>query len=125
MSSARRPSSSSIRARSAAVHGSAPNSPARSVSPAPGRSPASASASPSRIAYDGVQARMSGCRSRISVTCRARHPAGDRHHGGAELDRALVEAQPAGEQPVPIGVVHDAARARARGRQRPRAHPRP
>ena len=70
MSRARSPSSSSIRARNCLDHGSAPNTPARRASPAPGRNPASASASPSRMAYDGVQVRMSGCRSRMSVTCR-------------------------------------------------------
>ena len=106
-------------------HGSAPNSPARRVSPSPGRSPASASASPSRIAYDGVQVRMSGCRSRMSVTCRARHPAGHGHHRRAQLDRALVNAEPAGEQPVAVGVVHQAARVGARRGQRAGAHPGP
>jgi hypothetical protein len=53
------------------------------------------------------------------------HPARHRDHGGAQGDRALVNAQAAGEQPVPIGVVHDASGGRARAGQRPRAHRRP
>ncbi len=69
MSSAVIPSSSLILARISCVHGSAPSTPARSDSPRV--SPASASASPSRMAYDGVQVRISGRRSAISVTCRA------------------------------------------------------
>ena len=53
------------------------------------------------------------------------HPAGDRHHRGAELDRALVQSEAAGEQPVAVGVVDDAGRPGAGGGQRPRAHARP
>ena len=43
------------------------------------------------------------------------HAAGHRDHGGAELDRALVDAQPSGEQPVAVRVVHDAVGSRPRG----------
>ena len=68
---------------------------------------------------------MSGRRSAISRTCAADHPAGDRDHGRAELDGALVDADAAGEQPVAVGVVHDAARRGAGRGQRPGAHPRP
>ncbi len=53
------------------------------------------------------------------------HAAGDRHHGGAELDRALVDAEAAGEQPVTVGVVHHAAGGGAGAAERPGAHPRP
>ena len=54
-----------------------------------------------------------------------RHPAGDRNHRRAELDRALVDSEPAGEQSVPVGVVHDRAWPGAGRGQRPRAHPGP
>ena len=41
------------------------------------------------------------------------HAAGHRHHGAAEPLGAVVRAEPAGEQAVAIGVVHDVARPRA------------
>jgi hypothetical protein len=44
------------------------------------------------------------------------HAAGDRHHRAAKLLRAVVCAQPAGEQSVPVGVVQDVAGTAARGR---------
>ncbi len=50
------------------------------------------------------------------------HPAGDRHHRAAELLRAVVRAQPAGEQPVPVGVVQDVAGTAARGPDRAGHH---
>ena len=34
------------------------------------------------------------------------HAAGNRHHGAAELFRAVMRAEPAGEQAVAIGVGH-------------------
>ena len=53
------------------------------------------------------------------------HAAGDRHHGAAELFRAVMHAEPAGEQAIAIGVVDDHAGAAARGADRARHHLRP
>ena len=50
------------------------------------------------------------------------HAAGHRHHGAAELFRAVMRAEPAGEQAVAIGVVHDHAGAAAGGADRARHH---
>ena len=56
---------------------------------------------------------------RISATCRSVDPAGDRHDHAAEPLGAVMRAEPAGEEAVAIGVVHDVARSRARaGEQR-------
>jgi len=68
MSSARRPSRRSICARISLVHGSAPNTPARRLV---GSAPAVRIASPRKIAYEGVQVRMSGRRSSIMRICRS------------------------------------------------------
>ena len=54
-----------------------------------------------------------------------RHAAGDRDHGRAELDGALVDAEAAGEQAVAVRVVHEAGRRGPGSGQRPRAHPGP
>ena len=53
------------------------------------------------------------------------HAAGHRHHGAAELFGAVMRAEPAGEQAVAIGVVHDHAGAAAGGADRARHHVRP
>ena len=53
------------------------------------------------------------------------HTARNGNDQGAKLDRALVDAEPTGEQPVSVGVMDGAGFCRARRRQRPRAHPRP
>ena len=50
------------------------------------------------------------------------HAAGHRHHGAAELFGAVMRAEPAGEQAVAIGVVHDHAGAAAGGADRARHH---
>ena len=99
--------------------------PGRQRQAAPCVSPASANASPSLIAYDGVQVRICGRRSVMSSNLARRHPAGHRNDGRAQLDRALVDAEPAGEQAIAVRVVHDRARPGAGRGERPRAHPGP
>ncbi len=69
MSSAFSGSRVSIWARMASLQGSAPKIPTRSEISSRA-TPASASASPSRAAYEGVQQRTSGWRSRSRVTWR-------------------------------------------------------
>ena len=55
----------------------------------------------------------SGWKSRISVTCRSVMPPETGHHGAAEPLGAVVRAEAAGEQAVPVGDVHDVAGAAA------------
>ena len=53
------------------------------------------------------------------------HAAGDRHHGAAEFLGAVMDAKPAGEQAVAIGIVNDHAAAAAGGADRACHHVRP
>ena len=53
------------------------------------------------------------------------HAARHRHHGAAQLLRAVMRAEAAGEQAIAIGDVHDHARPPAGGMDRARHHMRP
>ena len=118
----RSPSSASSCARIASVHGSAPNRPTSS---------ASVVGADARLAQrlgdvQRVGRRRStapgACRSRSSVRLARGDAAGDRDDRRAEPLGALVEAEPAGEQPVAVGVVDDHARPHAGHRHAARHH---
>ena len=98
-----------MRARSSADHGSAPNTPGAQRQSLTRAQPGLGQ----RLAQPDRVRRGAGQDVRAQVPDQRdlprRHPAGHRDDRGAQRDRALVNAQPAGEQPVPVRVVDQAA----------------
>ena len=68
---------------------------------------------------------MRGSKSWISCTCRSVMPPRHGHHRAAEPLGAVVRAEPAGEQAVAVGDVHDVAGPAARRADRARHQLRP
>ena len=75
--------------------------------------------------YDGVTMMMSGLKSWISCTCFSVCPPDIGIDRAAELLRAVVRAEAAGEEAVAVRDVHDVAGAAAGGADRARHHGRP
>ena len=121
MSTALMPLRRSTSRRISSVHGSAPKMP---ISRLVLRGSTPWASISSRIArkYDGVTMITRGSKSTISCTCRVGHAAGDRDDRAAEPLGAVVRAEPAGEQPVAVGHVHDVPGPAAGGADRARHH---
>ena len=65
-----------------------------------------------------MQLRAVAPKSRMILSCRSVLPPGDGQHGAAQALGAEVQAEPAGEQPVAVGVLQHVAGFDAAGGQR-------